>query len=270
MNAGSRPATSCSPRLPMRRSRRPATTSGWRVGACPSARTGGRSPSRWPTPSTTARCCSSARRPSTRRASSIRSPRSPPSPPRATSAATSTPAWVAWCCPISARLGIEVPPWNFSVDGVTSISVDLHKYAYTTKGASVLIHRNRTLREYQTFVTDNWLGGLYGSSGVLGSKGGGAMAAAWAVMQYLGDDGYLRLTESARRAALAFADGDRRPRLAYAARPARHHTRHVRLLRRGRVRRLRRRGRAVARGWYVDRQRLRRRCTAPSSPCTRG
>ena len=98
------------------------------------------------------------------------------------------------------RLGYDIPPWNFDVPGVTSMSVDLHKFGYTAKGASVIMHRNKRLRNYQTFVTDNWLGGLYGSSGVLGTKGGGAMAAAWAVMNYLGDDGYLSLTASARTA----------------------------------------------------------------------
>lgn len=96
------------------------------------------------------------------------------------------------------RLGYEIPPWNFEVPGVTSISVDLHKYGYTTKGASVLMHRNKVLRSYQTYLTDNWLGGLYGSSGIMGTKGGGPMAAAWAVMHLLGDEGYLRLTRSAK------------------------------------------------------------------------
>ena len=100
-----------------------------------------------------------------------------------------------------AKLGHDIPPWNFEVPGVTSISVDLHKYGYTAKGASVIVHRNKKLRNYQTFVTDNWLGGLYGSSGVLGTKGGGSMAAAWAVMNYLGDDGYCRVTAAARGAA---------------------------------------------------------------------
>lgn len=98
------------------------------------------------------------------------------------------------------RLGHHVPPWNFEVPGVTSISVDLHKFGYTAKGASVIMHRSKALRSYQTFVTDNWLGGFYGSSGVLGTKSGGAMAAAWAVMHYLGDAGYLRLTAAARTA----------------------------------------------------------------------
>ena len=104
------------------------------------------------------------------------------------------------------RLGENIPLWDFRVDGVTSISVDLHKYGYTSKGASVIMHRNRLLRSYQTFVTDNWLGGFYGSSGVLGTKSGGPMASAWAVMNYLGDEGYLRLTESARATTRQLAD----------------------------------------------------------------
>ncbi len=98
------------------------------------------------------------------------------------------------------RLGHDIPPWNFEVPGVTSVSVDLHKYGYTAKGASVIMHRSKQLRAYQTFLTDNWLGGFYGSSGVLGTKSGGAMGAAWAVLHYLGDDGYRRVTAAARSA----------------------------------------------------------------------
>ena len=103
--------------------------------------------------------------------------------------------------PYLRRLGYQIPAWDLAVAGVTSVSVDLHKYGYTSKGASVIVHRTKRLRAYQTFVTDNWLGGLYGSSGMLGTKGGGAIASAWAVLHHLGDDGYLQLTASARRSA---------------------------------------------------------------------
>lgn len=109
--------------------------------------------------------------------------------------------------PYLERLGHAIPPWDFRVDGVTSVSVDLHKYGYTAKGASVLLHRTKALRRYQTFLTDRWLGGLYGSSGLLGTKSGGAMAAAWAVLNHVGDDGYLRLTAAARRATEELAAG---------------------------------------------------------------
>ena len=105
-----------------------------------------------------------------------------------------------------ARLGENIAPWNLQVPGVSSISVDLHKFGYTSKGASVIIYATKHLRSFQGFVTDDWLGGFYGSSGVLGTKSGGSMASAWAVMHFLGDDGYLRLTRQAREATLQLAD----------------------------------------------------------------
>ncbi len=107
--------------------------------------------------------------------------------------------------PYMEKLGEVVAPWDFRVDGVTSISVDLHKYGYASKGSGVLLHRDKQLRNDQVFMTDNWLGGLYGSSGILGTKSGGSIASSWAVMRYLGDDGYMRVTRSARTSALAMA-----------------------------------------------------------------
>ncbi|MGZ4678996.1 MAG: pyridoxal phosphate-dependent decarboxylase family protein [Ilumatobacteraceae bacterium] len=152
------------------------------------------------------------------------------------------------------RLGESVPPWNFAVHGVTSISVDLHKYGYTAKGASVIMHRTKQLRSYQTYITDNWLGGLYGSSGILGTKGGGSMAAAWAVMHYLGDEGYLRVTSAARQACLQLAEAIAAiPALTIRARPQ------ATLLAFGAADEAQLDVFAVAaglwrRGWYVDRQ----------------
>jgi glutamate/tyrosine decarboxylase-like PLP-dependent enzyme len=109
--------------------------------------------------------------------------------------------------PMMERLGHPIPPFDFRVPGVTSISVDLHKYGYTPKGASVIVYRTKALRKHQTFTTDNWLGGLYGSSGILGTRSGGPIAGAWAVMQYLGESGYLRLTRVARDATEALVAG---------------------------------------------------------------
>jgi sphinganine-1-phosphate aldolase len=103
------------------------------------------------------------------------------------------------------RLGKRIAPWNLQVPGVSSISVDLHKFGYTSKGASVIMYASKHLRSFQGFVTEDWLGGVYGSSGVLGTKSGGSMASAWAVMHFLGDDGYMRLTRQAREATLQLA-----------------------------------------------------------------
>jgi glutamate/tyrosine decarboxylase-like PLP-dependent enzyme len=109
--------------------------------------------------------------------------------------------------PMLERLGRPVPGFDFRVPGVTSISVDLHKYGYTPKGASVIVHRTKALRRHQTFSTANWLGGHYASSGVLGTKSGGPIAGAWAVMRHLGIAGYLQLTEAARTATEALVAG---------------------------------------------------------------
>lgn len=107
--------------------------------------------------------------------------------------------------PFLERSGESIQPWDFRCDGVTSISVDLHKYGYTSKGAGVLLHRDKTLRNDQIFMTDNWLGGMYGSSGILGTKSGGPIASAWAVMHHLGTNGYEDATRQARESALTIA-----------------------------------------------------------------
>jgi len=96
--------------------------------------------------------------------------------------------------PFAERLGRAVPPWDFRVDGVHSISADVHKLGYAPKGVSVILHRTKELRRYQTFVFDGWLGGLYASPNLQGTRSGAPMAAAWAVMRHLGIDGYVELT----------------------------------------------------------------------------
>jgi glutamate/tyrosine decarboxylase-like PLP-dependent enzyme len=98
--------------------------------------------------------------------------------------------------PFMEQLGEDVPPWDFRVEGVTTISADLHKLGYAPKGASVLVHRTKALRRYQTFVFDDWLGGFYASPGMQGSRPGLPMATAWATLHPLGLDGYLRLTRA--------------------------------------------------------------------------
>jgi sphinganine-1-phosphate aldolase len=117
--------------------------------------------------------------------------------------------------PFAERLGREVPPWDFHVDGVHSISADVHKLGYAPKGVSVILHRTKELRRHQTFVFDGWLGGLYASPNLQGTRSGAPMAAAWAVMRHLGVDGYVELTARTLdaadrlRAGIAAIDGVR-------------------------------------------------------------
>ena len=96
--------------------------------------------------------------------------------------------------PFMEQLGMDVPPWDFRVEGVTTISADVHKLGYAPKGASVILHRSKQLRRYQTFVFEDWLGGFYASPNMQGTRAGLPMATAWAVLHHLGLEGYRRLT----------------------------------------------------------------------------
>lgn len=95
--------------------------------------------------------------------------------------------------PFVRKLGYPVPAFDFQVHGVTSMSVDLHKYAYAAKGASVVLYRNQELRRHQFFVYTEWPGGIYPSPTMTGTRAGGSIAAAWAIMHYLGEEGYLKI-----------------------------------------------------------------------------
>src|SRR5829696_946304 len=122
--------------------------------------------------------------------------------------------------PFLERLGHVDRPWDFRVPGVTSISADVHKYGYAPKGLSTVTYRTRALRRYQTFVFDGWLGGAYGSPAMPGTRPAGPLAAAWAVLHHLGEDGYLRLTAQAWDAARTLEAGVRGvPDLAVRGRP---------------------------------------------------
>lgn len=97
--------------------------------------------------------------------------------------------------PFARKLGRDIPPFDFSVPGVTSMSADTHKYGWAAKGASVVLYRSRELRKHQFVVYTDWPGGLYGSPSAPGTRPGGPIAAAWAVMNYLGEEGYMRLAK---------------------------------------------------------------------------
>lgn len=119
------------------------------------------------------------------------------------------------CClggfvlPFAARLGYPVPRFDFGVPGVTSISVDTHKFGQGHKGTSVVLYRDARLRRFQyTSITD-WTGGLYISPGFAGSRSGAVIATAWASLVRLGEDGFLRATAAIMEVATRFKDAVR-------------------------------------------------------------
>ncbi len=115
--------------------------------------------------------------------------------------------------PFLEDLGRPVPPWDFRVEGVTEISGDIHKYGYTPKGASVILHRDEDWRDLQWFLYADWPSGIYGSPAVAGARPAAPIAVAWAAMQHLGRSGYRAIAEtlleatSALRAGVGAIDG---------------------------------------------------------------
>ena len=95
--------------------------------------------------------------------------------------------------PFLERLGRDVPSWDFRVEGVTEISADVHKFGYVPKGASVILHRDADWSRHQVFLYDRWPAGLYGSPAIMGARPAAPIANAWAVMRYLGIDGYTQI-----------------------------------------------------------------------------
>lgn len=94
----------------------------------------------------------------------------------------------------------DLPAWDFRLPGVTSISADLHKFGYAPKGVSVLLHRGRDRHRRQFFATTQWPGYPVVNPTLLGSKSASPLAAAWAIIQYLGSSGYADLTAACVRA----------------------------------------------------------------------
>ena len=94
------------------------------------------------------------------------------------------------------KMGRDVTEFNFNLPGVSSLSVDLHKYAYAPKGSSVLLYRNPEHRLSQYSVYSGWQGGIYASTTFMGTKPGGVVASTWTALNHIGDDGYLELTKS--------------------------------------------------------------------------
>jgi glutamate/tyrosine decarboxylase-like PLP-dependent enzyme len=105
------------------------------------------------------------------------------------------------------RLGGTFGPFDFRVPGVTSLSADLHKYGFAAKGASVLLYRSMDVMKHQFFVATDWPGGIYASPTLAGTRPGGPIAAAWAALVSLGEDGYMQRARDAWAHTKVLAEG---------------------------------------------------------------
>ena len=99
------------------------------------------------------------------------------------------------------KLGVDMPCFDFRVPGVTSISADVHKYGYAAKGASTVLYRDMSYMRHQFFISTGWTGGIYASPTIAGTRPGGGIAAGWASLMHMGEDGYVDLAEKAWQGA---------------------------------------------------------------------
>jgi len=112
-----------------------------------------------------------------------------------------------WVTPYLQRAGEPIPPCDLSAPGVRSLSVDLHKYGYAPKGASVLLFVDAASRRRAYFSSSYWPGYPVVNSTLQSTKSAGPLAAAWATLNLIGDEGYAELARKAREATLALAKG---------------------------------------------------------------
>lgn len=121
--------------------------------------------------------------------------------------------------PFAKQLGADIPDFDFAVPGVRSISADLHKYGYAAKGASTLFFADPESFSHMAWGFDDWPRGQYFTHTLVGTRAGGAIAAAWAVMNYLGEAGYLRITGRVLATRRAIEEGVQRLGLQVLGRP---------------------------------------------------
>ncbi len=122
--------------------------------------------------------------------------------------------------PFMEKLGEEVAPFDFRLPWLCSLSMDLHKYGFCPKGASVVLYRDKGLRKHQIYACAEWAGYTIVNATVQSTKSGGALAGAWATMTCMGEEGYLGLTREMREATKRYAAGiDAIPGLRVLAQP---------------------------------------------------
>lgn len=105
------------------------------------------------------------------------------------------------------RMGEPLQDFDFSLPGVTSISADLHKYGYTPKNASVILYRNRDLRKHAWFVCSSTTEYVVINPTAQSSRTGGPFAAAWAILRYLGEEGFREIVSSSQQATRIMIEG---------------------------------------------------------------
>jgi glutamate/tyrosine decarboxylase-like PLP-dependent enzyme len=109
--------------------------------------------------------------------------------------------------PFARKLGLQIPEFDLSVPGVCSLSADLHKYAYVPKPASTVLWQSEAYQQHHYFIVDDWPGGAYLSQSLMGSRPFAPTAAAWAIFNAMGEEGFIAQAKAILAAKDKIAEG---------------------------------------------------------------
>ncbi len=109
--------------------------------------------------------------------------------------------------PFAEQAGHKLPPWDFRIPGVRSISADLHKYGFSCKPLSSIAFRSREWEKFHEYTAADWPDGPYSTEALAGTSTAGSVASAWAVMKYLGREGYVKLAKRSLEVKRRYAEG---------------------------------------------------------------
>lgn len=98
-----------------------------------------------------------------------------------------------YLAPFARMIGRDIPAFDFAIEGVQSISADLHKFGFCPKPASTVFYRDAERASFQAFDFDGWPNGRFYTTTIVGTRPAGGVAGAWAVFNHLGIDGYKRI-----------------------------------------------------------------------------
>jgi tyrosine decarboxylase / aspartate 1-decarboxylase len=106
-------------------------------------------------------------------------------------------AFGGFYCPWVEKLGRPVRRFDFRVKGLRSIASDPHKAGYGVYPAGCIVYRDEETMKAASFDTTGLKLGYKSAHGIdpglLGDRPAIGVAVAWAVFNYLGAEGYLKL-----------------------------------------------------------------------------
>lgn len=109
--------------------------------------------------------------------------------------------------PFAKALGRPIPDFDFKNPGVMSLSADLHKFGFCPKPASTVFYRDAEKHAAQALDLDVWPNGRFTTNTLVGTRPGGGVAAAWAVLNFLGRTGYMQIAERMLTMRDAYVEG---------------------------------------------------------------